>query len=458
MKKFIRKNVVVFMAFLLLFTNPIFVQAKQVSENASVSDNQLVPTDITDSSAPLISEDISGVAPSENRVGSYPFICSGAEWEVLRLTNKYRMSQGLLPLSTYAEHQSVADLRASEIISNFSHTRPNGSSWETAFSDSRVNALTVAENVAAGYSTAADIANAFINSPEHRATILDSGLTHLSVGYEYRASSLYKHYWVESFSGTCTPQIISVENVSSPLTLEAGREIDSFGLSLCATCSHGTSYLPLISEMCSAVNPRQVGTPQTITVKYGNATTTFQIEIPGSSAPQSKGMCWIPRDGYYDVGIDYTCGDPNVEFQWLAYNNDTQQWFTVSDWSKSNWASWKGTRGNYWLVCNMRTSDGRQTAQDVCWGFQYGFDNFGTYANYDPDGGILLGCNSPIPGATYYFKIYNIDTDQWVWGCQQASSWTKWYPEKGNYWTHFEVYSKDGRLIGQKTHCFAVTR
>ena len=53
-----------------------------------------------------------------------PSIVSADEWEVLRLVNSERSARGLSPLTTFSTLQSGAEIRAREIVTLFSHTRP----------------------------------------------------------------------------------------------------------------------------------------------------------------------------------------------------------------------------------------------------------------------------------------------------------------------------------------------
>ena len=41
--------------------------------------------------------------------------------------------------------------------------------------------------------------NSWMNSPGHRANILNPEFTELGVGYNYDNNSEYKHYWVQIF-------------------------------------------------------------------------------------------------------------------------------------------------------------------------------------------------------------------------------------------------------------------
>lgn len=78
----------------------------------------------------------------------------------------------------------------------FSHTRPDGSS---CFSVIRGRYTHVAENIAAGHESAAETVEQWMNSPGHRANILDPELEELGVGYCYAEGSDYDHYWVQLF-------------------------------------------------------------------------------------------------------------------------------------------------------------------------------------------------------------------------------------------------------------------
>ena len=64
---------------------------------------------------------------------------SSYEQQVLNLVNKERRSQGLSALSLSAEAQQAARVRAKEIVSSFSHTRPNGTSCFTVLNEIGAN-------------------------------------------------------------------------------------------------------------------------------------------------------------------------------------------------------------------------------------------------------------------------------------------------------------------------------
>jgi uncharacterized protein YkwD len=66
--------------------------------------------------------------------------------DVLDLVNAQRKAAGLKGLSLNEDLNRVAQKRAKEIVENWSHTRPNGEAWKTAFSEEGVSASYRGEN------------------------------------------------------------------------------------------------------------------------------------------------------------------------------------------------------------------------------------------------------------------------------------------------------------------------
>jgi uncharacterized protein YkwD len=64
------------------------------------------------------------------------------------------------------------------------------------------NWTTVAENIAAGTSmdTAQEAFDAWVNSPGHRANMLNPNITQIGIGMAYNATSTYGYYWTTDFA------------------------------------------------------------------------------------------------------------------------------------------------------------------------------------------------------------------------------------------------------------------
>ncbi len=118
--------------------------------------------------------------------------------KVIDLVNAEREKAGVAPLTRDPGLCSAAGVRARELASSFSHTRPDGRGYETAVDDAGVSYRGVGENVAMGYCSAEEVVSGWMGSEGHRGNILLSNYTSIGVGY-YKASDGYC-YWAQSFS------------------------------------------------------------------------------------------------------------------------------------------------------------------------------------------------------------------------------------------------------------------
>ncbi len=116
--------------------------------------------------------------------------------EVIELVNIERANEGLSPLEKREDVCALADIRAEELTEEFSHTRPDGRSCFTVFTDANVRWSALGENIAAGYRTPQAVMNGWMNSEGHRANILSSNFTGIGVSmYEQNGVK----YWVQLF-------------------------------------------------------------------------------------------------------------------------------------------------------------------------------------------------------------------------------------------------------------------
>ena len=118
--------------------------------------------------------------------------------QVIDLVNIERAREGLKPLVYDATIEDAALVRAKEIQTSFSHTRPNGTSFATAMKEAGVNYRRAGENIAWGQKTPEDVVNAWMNSPSHRANIMNENYGRIGVGHLTNARGT--SYWVQLFA------------------------------------------------------------------------------------------------------------------------------------------------------------------------------------------------------------------------------------------------------------------
>ncbi|MBO7613023.1 MAG: CAP domain-containing protein [Treponema sp.] len=94
----------------------------------------------------------------------------------------------------------VAQLRANELLIDFSHTRPNGQICYTAYQDAGVSLSPRGECAGAGLPSGEWVAELFFeeirfNFQGHRRLLLDSDATKIGIAYAYSPNSQC-YYWI----------------------------------------------------------------------------------------------------------------------------------------------------------------------------------------------------------------------------------------------------------------------
>lgn len=120
--------------------------------------------------------------------------------QVIDLVNKERVAHGLNKLVASDKLNEVAKLRATEIITEYSHTRPDGRGCFTALDDANVYYNTAGENIAYGYSTPEIVVQAWMDSPGHRANILNPDVNLIGVGFVSYGNTASGYYWTQIFT------------------------------------------------------------------------------------------------------------------------------------------------------------------------------------------------------------------------------------------------------------------
>lgn len=134
--------------------------------------------------------------PDEEKPGNGSSQDSFAE-QIVTLVNEERAKAGLSPLSLHNGAVNAAQIRAEEISRQFSHTRPDGSSFSTALAQAGVSHRSSGENIAYGQNSPEQVMQSWMNSAGHRANILNPDYTSIGVGHYENAAGT--DYWVQLF-------------------------------------------------------------------------------------------------------------------------------------------------------------------------------------------------------------------------------------------------------------------
>jgi uncharacterized protein YkwD len=119
------------------------------------------------------------------------------ELDMAAAINAERQSAGLAPLNlderlTQAARKHSRDMADHHFVS---HTGSDGSTPAERMTAACYDWSTWGETIGAGYVTVEDMLQAWMDSPDHRAILLDPDYADFGVGYAYNAENIYGHHW-----------------------------------------------------------------------------------------------------------------------------------------------------------------------------------------------------------------------------------------------------------------------
>ena len=118
--------------------------------------------------------------------------------ELFELVNEERAKYGLSPLTELPELSAIAQRRAVECSSYFSHWRADGTKWEVLLAEVGLKRSSRAENICYYHMTARQALDSWLADYAHRKNILDPEMKYIGIGYYHNGSC---GYWTQLFIG-----------------------------------------------------------------------------------------------------------------------------------------------------------------------------------------------------------------------------------------------------------------
>ena len=120
---------------------------------------------------------------------------------MLTLVNQQRAANGLKALSMDSALTKTATLKSQDMakLGYFDHTSPTYGSPFDMMKQFGITYRAAGENIAMGQTSPQQVMQDWMNSPGHRANILNSSFTKLGVGIAQNSSGQY--YWTQQFIG-----------------------------------------------------------------------------------------------------------------------------------------------------------------------------------------------------------------------------------------------------------------
>lgn len=125
---------------------------------------------------------------------------------IISKTNDARAEAGLAPLATSTLLISSSQMKANDMMARqyFSHTAPNGARFWTLIDAVGYTYAHAGENLALGYSTSDAVVTAWLNSPSHRANILDPKFAEIGIGLVFGEYNGVKQWFIVQHFGSTT--------------------------------------------------------------------------------------------------------------------------------------------------------------------------------------------------------------------------------------------------------------
>ena len=130
-----------------------------------------------------------------------PSFWSAPEQQAVELINQHRRANGCAPAQINFELSIAAKNHSRDMAEHnyFSHTGLNGSTFGQRAQAANYQYWPSGEIIAAGYATAAEVVNGWMNSPGHRDIILTCANDDIGIGLHSQTNSQWQHYWTAVF-------------------------------------------------------------------------------------------------------------------------------------------------------------------------------------------------------------------------------------------------------------------
>jgi uncharacterized protein YkwD len=136
---------------------------------------------------------------------------SSFERQVIFFVNQERNLVGLPPLELDVRLQTAARWMSNDMAAHSNvpvdHVDSLGRTFDIRVSDEGgYPYIHLGEVIAGGFSSPEAVVKAWMNSPGHKARLLDPDYEHIGVGYTYDTGTDHWHYWTADLGSTTEPR------------------------------------------------------------------------------------------------------------------------------------------------------------------------------------------------------------------------------------------------------------
>ena len=240
--------------------------------------------------------------------------------ESILLVNEARARAGLAHLAENATLGAVAMAYSGRMAREnfYGHVDPQGKQASDRIAAAGYLAQASAENIARGQPDPATVVEGWLNSPGHRANIMNPNLREIGAGYAVNPASPYFHYWTHVFATPDGSVGRDRSNYPALVVAQINRVRQQAGVA--PLTRHGTlesiarSQLPALNSARTfrSTASRTLNDASRAALKH--FTRALALTAAGAATPEDAVAQWTKDDG------GRTVCDPQLRVAGVAYD------------------------------------------------------------------------------------------------------------------------------------------
>jgi len=263
------------------------------------------------------------------------------ESDLLAQVNGFRASRGLSTLVVSDSLTMAAKWMATDMSVNnyFAHTSLDGRSPTQRMADAGYPAFSTwaGEDLAAGYTAAAEVLGGWINSPGHLAVLTNPAYRAIGIGRSYSSGSQYGWYWAADFGG-----IADRPAVSAVASFDQGFHSAWAGQSPSPTLAPGQVATLVVALDNTGYRGWYQGSPG----QQANLATSSPLDVARPELAQN----WISNNRITTTTTSYVGPGQTGWFQFQIQAPSAPGVYRLDVRSVIDGATWLEDAGVYWTI------------------------------------------------------------------------------------------------------------
>lgn len=293
-------------------------------------------TDVTSTSPMVTPQSVLTLQPTQTITESTESKAQADRFaeESILLVNQARIEAGLEPLIESAVLGEVAMAYSQRMATEdfYGHEDPEGKQAEDRIAAAGYLATMTAENIAAGQPDAQTVVEGWLNSPEHRANIMEPDFREIGAGYAYTSTPPYQHYWTHLFATPDASVGRDRERYAELVLAQINELREQAGVESLTMDPTAVSIAKSHLQSLVQADSYESQVEQTLNDASSEAVQSFQeavtLSSAGTATPEEVVAQWAERYGSSQL-TDATLRAAGVAYQFVEQDEYRHYWLLL---------------------------------------------------------------------------------------------------------------------------------